>query len=76
VSTRYLTLAEAAERISTPAESIRYWIHLGKLQAFKPGRQVLVRESDLHAFVEASAVGAMRVQKAKLARSMRKGRAA
>jgi len=76
MSARYLTLAQAAERISTPAETVRYWVHLGKLPAFKPGRQVLVRETDLDAFVEASAYGAVRAAKAKSARVARKGRAA
>ncbi len=42
MSAQYLTLAQAAERIATPAETIRYWIHLNKLKAYKPGRQVLI----------------------------------
>jgi len=61
---RYLTLAQVAERIATPAETVRYWVHLGKLPAFKPGRQVLVREDDLEAFIAGSAVGVVREQKA------------
>jgi excisionase family DNA binding protein len=72
VSSRYLTLVQAAERIATPAETVRYWVHLGKLPAFKPGRQVLIRESDLDAFVEACAIGAVRAAKAKLARGLKK----
>lgn len=72
----YLTLQQAAEQISTPAETVRYWVHVGKLQAFKPGRQVLIRESDLEALMAASAVGELRIAKAKLARAIKKGRAA
>ena len=72
---RFLTLAQAAELISTPAETIRYWVHVGKLIAFRPGRQVLVRESDLMALIEASEIGALRVAKAKAKRAS-KARAA
>jgi excisionase family DNA binding protein len=71
VSARYLTLTQAAERVSTPAETIRYWVHIGKLPAFKPGRQVLIREADLDAFVEASAIGLVREAKAKAKRKVR-----
>ncbi len=59
----YLTLKAAAARVSTSPETVRYWIHLGKLPAFKPGRQVLVRTADLEAFVESSAIGAQRARK-------------
>jgi excisionase family DNA binding protein len=71
MSARYLTLAQAAERVATPAESIRYWVHTGRLPAFKPGRQVLVREADLDAFVEASSYSAVREAKAKAKRKAR-----
>lgn len=71
MSARYLTLAQAAESVSTPAETIRYWVHVGKLRAFKPGRQVLIREDDLAALVEASEVSALREAKAKRARKAR-----
>jgi excisionase family DNA binding protein len=65
VSARYLTLAQASERVSTPSETIRYWIHLGRLKGFKPGRQVLVRESDLDELIEASAVDVQRIARAR-----------
>jgi len=70
-SAKFLTLAQAGERVSTPTETIRFWIHVGKLRAFKPGRQVLVREDDLAAMVEASEIGAVREAKAKRARKAR-----
>ena len=71
MSARYLTLTQAAERVATPAETVRYWVHVGRLKAFKPGRQVLIRESDLDALIEASAYGAVREAKAKAKRKAR-----
>jgi excisionase family DNA binding protein len=73
VSAKYLTLVQAAELCATPAESIRYWVHIGKLAAFRPGRQVLIKEADLLELIESSAVSEIRVKKA---RAARKGRAA
>jgi excisionase family DNA binding protein len=72
MSARYLTLAQVAERIQTPAETIRYWVHLGKLPAYKPGRQVLIREDDLEAYIATCGIGAARIAKAKLVRAARK----
>jgi len=54
----YLTFAEAGERVRTAPETIRYWVHIGRLKAFKPGRRVLIRESDLEACIAAFPVGA------------------
>jgi excisionase family DNA binding protein len=71
MSARYLTLAQAGERVSTPVETVRYWVHVGKLRAFKPGRQVLIREDDLTALVEGSEISAVREAKAKRARKAR-----
>jgi excisionase family DNA binding protein len=76
VSARYLTLSQAAERVATPAETIRFWVHVGKLKAFKPGRQVLSREDDLDAFMAASAYGAVREVRAKVARAAKTRRVA
>lgn len=44
---RLLTLQEASAAVRTPSETIRYWIYQGRLTAFKPGRAVLVLESEL-----------------------------
>jgi excisionase family DNA binding protein len=71
VSAKYLTLAQAAERVSTPAETVRYWVHLGRLPASKPGRQVLIREDHLEAFMAASDYSAVREAKAKAKRKAR-----
>jgi excisionase family DNA binding protein len=68
VSAKYLTLKDAAARVSTSPETVRYWIHLGKLRAFKPGRQVLVRDTDLDAMVEASELGAVHADRARRVR--------
>lgn len=70
---RYLTLSQVAERLSTPAETVRYWVHVGKLRAYKPGARVLVRETDLAAFVEGSELGKMRAEKVKRARAQLRG---
>ena len=71
---QYLTLAQASERIATPHETIRYWIHVGKLTAYKPGRSLLVRTADLDALIESHRVDDMRIAKAKLARKAAKDR--
>jgi excisionase family DNA binding protein len=68
---RFFTLAQVAERIATPAETVRYWVHLGKLPAYKPGRQVLIREDDLDAFMSGTAVTVVRAQKAQATRTAR-----
>lgn len=52
-----LTLTQVAERLQTPVKTIRLWVSQQRLPAFKPGRQHLVKEADLLAFLEASAVG-------------------
>jgi excisionase family DNA binding protein len=59
-----LTLAQVSERLggpeATPIATVRYWIQVGKLRAYKPGRQLLVKPEDLEALVSGSAVGAAR----------------
>jgi len=44
---RFLTLREAGALVRVAPETIRYWIWRGRLQAYKPGGSVLVREDDL-----------------------------
>jgi excisionase family DNA binding protein len=54
----YLTTAEVAEVLRTPAETIRYWRHVGKgPKSFKLGRRVLYAEADVLAFIEAAKAG-------------------
>lgn len=47
-----LTLKEASTLMHTPAETIRYWIYQGRLAKVKPGRLVMVRETELRALLE------------------------
>ena len=49
-----LTLAEAGELVRTPVATLRMWIWQGRIQAFKPGKHPLLRESDLLELVEQS----------------------
>lgn len=57
--TEYLTTQEVAEALRTPAETLRYWRHVGKgPRSFKLGRRVLYAKADVEAFVE-EARGAM-----------------
>jgi len=51
----YLTTQEVAELLRTPAETVRFWRHVGKGPAsFKLGRRVLYAREDVEAFVEAA----------------------
>jgi Helix-turn-helix domain len=60
---KYLTTAETAEELRTPAETLHYWRWAGKGPAsFKIGRRVLYAREDVEAFIEdarkAGSVGA------------------
>lgn len=48
---QFLTLAEAGRRSGLGHYTNRGYIRDGRLSAFKPGRRILVRERDLHAFL-------------------------
>jgi len=51
--TEYLTTQEVAAALRTPAETVRYWRHIGKgPKSFKVGRRVLYAVEDVEAFVE------------------------
>jgi excisionase family DNA binding protein len=53
--TKYLTTEEVAETLRTPAESVRYWRHVGKgPKSFKIGRRVLYAAEDVEAFIAAA----------------------
>ena len=55
MTTKYLTIAEVAEMLRMPVESVRYWRHIGKGPAsFKLGRRVLYAIEDVEAFVDAA----------------------
>lgn len=51
----YLTTPEVAELLRTPAETCRYWRHIGKgPKSFKVGRRVLYARADVEAFLSAA----------------------
>ena len=51
----YLTTAEVAALLRTPAETVRYWRHIGKgPKSFKLGRRVLYAVEDVEAFIAAA----------------------
>lgn len=54
----YMTTAEVAELLRTPAETVRYWRHVNRGPAsFKIGRRVLYAREDVEKFLaEARAV--------------------
>ncbi|HEX4335776.1 MAG TPA: helix-turn-helix domain-containing protein [Polyangiaceae bacterium] len=68
MSAKYLTLRDAATRLVTSPETVRFWIYQGRLKAYKPGRSVLIREADLDALIEASAVDVQRAKRARRAK--------
>lgn len=49
-----LTLDEVAAVCHVSPETVRHWIWEGRLTAYKPGRTVLVKETEVLAFVEAN----------------------
>lgn len=55
---KFLTLDEVAEVSRSSVATVRFWIRAGKLPAHKPGRRVLVRESDLIAFLTGAPLNA------------------
>lgn len=57
----YMTTAEVAAVCRTPAETVRYWRHVGKgPKSFKLGRRVLYARSSVEAWLaeEQAAQGA------------------
>jgi excisionase family DNA binding protein len=45
-----------ADELGVDAQTVRRWIHSGKLRAFKPGKEYRVREVDLEEFLAAREV--------------------
>jgi prophage regulatory protein len=55
----YLTTAEVAELVRAPAETVRYWVYVGKApKSVKIGRRRLFRRSDVVTWLEAQEAGA------------------
>jgi excisionase family DNA binding protein len=53
-ATHFLTLIEAAARVGLTKDTLREWVRRGRIASYKPGKRVLVRESDLIELVESS----------------------
>lgn len=53
---RHLSLGEVAQLMGKSERTVRRWIKSGKLKAYKPGRDFLIPESAIRAFVEESEV--------------------
>jgi excisionase family DNA binding protein len=54
----FMTTAEVADLLRTPAETVRFWRHAGKgPKSFKIGRRVLYARQDIEAFLEAARRG-------------------
>ena len=51
----YLLIGEAAEIARASIPTVRYWIQTRRLRARRPGRRVLIRRSDLLAFLDGAA---------------------
>ena len=50
---KYLTTAEVAEELRMPAETVRYWRHVGMgPKSFKIGRRVLYAVEDVQTFID------------------------
>lgn len=49
---RYMTTQEVAQLLRAPAETVRFWRHIGKgPPSFKVGRRVLYAVEDVEAFI-------------------------
>jgi excisionase family DNA binding protein len=60
-TSQYLTTAELAELLRTPAETVRYWRHVGrgpKSFRFPGARRVLYAREDVEAFIADARAGA------------------
>jgi excisionase family DNA binding protein len=51
MTSRLLTLEQAAEQLAVSTRTLRRWIASGAIPAFRHGRIVRVREIDLHRFI-------------------------
>lgn len=56
VQPEYLTLAEASVLARTPIPTLRQWVREGRIQAYRPGRKVLVLAASLRSRIEGSRI--------------------
>ena len=52
----YRGVHDIADELGVDVQTVRRWIHSGKLRAFKPGKEYRVREADLEEFLRAREV--------------------
>jgi len=56
VTIKFRGVQEVADELGVDVQTVRRWIHAGKLRAFKPGKEYRVRETDLEEFLRAREV--------------------
>jgi excisionase family DNA binding protein len=56
VTSKFLAPQEVADGLGVDVQTVRRWIHAGRLRAFKPGKEYRIRESDLEEFLQAREV--------------------
>jgi excisionase family DNA binding protein len=56
VTSKFRSPQEVANELGVDIQTIRRWIHAGRLKAYKPGKEYRIRESDLEEFLRAREV--------------------
>jgi excisionase family DNA binding protein len=51
---RWLFLEEVARELRTSVSTVRHWIAIGRLRAFRPGRHILIARADLDEMIQRS----------------------
>ncbi len=49
---RFYTAEELAERLQVSVQTVRRWVKSGKLNGYKPGKELRIRATDLEEFLE------------------------
>jgi excisionase family DNA binding protein len=50
--TQWLSVEEIAKELHVPVDTIRAWIRVKKLKAYRPGKEYRVKREDLDKFLE------------------------
>lgn len=53
---KYRGVQEVADELGVDVQTVRRWIHAGRLRAFKPGKEYRIQERDLEEFLRAREV--------------------
>jgi putative molybdopterin biosynthesis protein len=53
---RFYSVEEIAGRLQVSEQTVRRWVKGGRLAAFKPGKELRIRPSDLKEFLESRKV--------------------